>query len=265
MDEEHEIDDWARQYIKDQESEKKFKELYEKALGLPYAKQRAEKSQQTVQEVTEKWNTQQKRLGKILGYIEKKDFGSFIREMKIPEDLVLQHALERIQYQELTPEQRAQYDARTAERQRLYELEEQASSSSEYAKQVATQARTLEVNTFLSRSDVQPAVQSFDNRVGKPGAFVEEVWNMGKYLALTTGMDLPVDQVVNEVIRRYGIAPNPAAMGQQGIPSANPGQKPQAKPPVIPNLSGSHSASPAKKMPGSLDDLKKLAAAANAD
>jgi hypothetical protein len=57
MDKEHEFDAWLAPHIKDAETEKKAKELYEKAYGLDYVKPKYEASQKELEQYKTTYNS----------------------------------------------------------------------------------------------------------------------------------------------------------------------------------------------------------------
>jgi len=127
----------------------------------------------------------------------------------------------------------------------------------------ANQTRFAELDRHIASDQIQGVANGFDQRAGKPGAFREEVVRRGVYAFNSTGKDISVQEAVSEVIGLYGnneMAPQPAPI-ENGEPVVIQ-QQPVViqKKPTIPRVrAGGHS--PARKLPRSIDDLKRAAAA----
>jgi hypothetical protein len=263
---EKEIDEQFRSLIKDAESEKRVREIFEKADGLEHVKEDRQTVRQQLEAVKAERVELDKSLETLSHFVRTDNMKAFFETLKIPEDKILRYAYQRLQYREMTPEQRAQVDGQTQAEQRAYFLQQQNESLLQNFAQTAETQRRSELEMHLAQPNIAQTVQAFDARVGKPGAFVEEVINRGKYHWFANQKDIPVSQAIAEVMSLIGGAPPaaPAGLpngvipnGQQAGQSHVPGQN-QNKP-VIPNIQGNGN-SPAKKVPRSLDDLRKLAA-----
>ena len=126
----------------------------------------------------------------------------------------------------------------------------------------AQQLRQLQIEVVMNKPEVSALSKAFDERAGRPGAFLEAVRREGS-LAWHQGQDIPPQQAVERVIENYGlknglVAPAPA---QQPNATANPAPgKPalvQRTTQTIPNVQG-RSTSPIKTpKPKSVDDILK--------
>jgi hypothetical protein len=275
---EKEMDEWVRGYIKDAETEQKFQKLYAKAHGLDAAVQSREKHKGEALSLRQEIGDTRKSLNVLSGYVQNGDMQSFFEALKIPEDKVLKYAYERMQYRELSPEQRAAYDGQRDIAAKAQFLEEQNQSMAQHMQSIAVQTRESELSQTLNDPQVAQVAQSFDQRVGMPGAFRNEVIRRGQLYWHQFQKDIPAHQAVNEVLHLMGGLPQPqqAPAPQQEAPTAHPNVSspqgtaalgshptPEARRPIIPNIQGS-GASPAKKIPRSISDLKKLAQSMNA-
>jgi hypothetical protein len=258
MEEEKEFDEWLRPVVKDAETEKRVRELYEKAYGLDHVKAERQKIRDELKSVKTEYDSVNSALSQLSEYVNKDDLHSFFRDLGIPEQKVLQYAIQRAQYSELPPEHRQQWDRQYEEKQRLYSLERQNQELQQTFQQQAVSQRMGELDSSLQRPEVMQIVQSFDSRVGKPGAFKEEVIKRGQYYAsLPTPQDISVEQAVSEVLQLVGFQQQQsqqAAGAQSGTQVVSP-----AGHPIIPNIKG-RGTSPTKKVVRSIDDLRKLSA-----
>lgn len=257
MDEEKEFDEWVKGAIKDKEHEEKLRDLYTKAYGLEHHKKTHETLKERVEKHYRPLETEYTNFKQNLAYLDqvirKKDYQTFFDTLKIPRQDILKYALDVVKYEEMPPEQKAVID-RQREVERYNEmLAQQNMSYQQQIEQQAVQARTIELNSELMKPEVSSFVQNFDTRAGKPGAFREQVIRHAELAYYRNQVDLPVEQAVREVMAQYG-----SLVAPQALPTPTPAPQAQQKPPVIPNVQSSGN-SPAKVMPTSLADLRKLA------
>jgi hypothetical protein len=250
MDKEHEVDEFLRSAIKDQKHEKRVHELYQKALGLDHVKPKYEQASQQLQMTRQGFAALQKaategNLDELLGFF------------KVPEEKLFQHVTKRLQYLEMPPEQRAELDRQRQQETRATQAELQLQQYQESFQQQVGQMRLSQLDTEISRPDIAEAAQEFDSRVGRPGAFRDEVIRRGKIAWDETRKDLPVSHAVKEVMQFLGYEESDSH--PQGEPAAKIVNRAlQKKLPTIPNL-GTGGSSPVKKVMTSLADLRERA------
>lgn len=271
LDKEHEIDPLFAGVIKDADTEKKVRELFEKAYGLDSVKADRQSLKQKIEThyapLEQTHQNTVKALAQFDKMIEQKDYDNFFGTLQIPEEEILKWAVKKAQLMSLTPEERQAYNESVQQRNRLYSLEQQVADSQEAQFQIAVQTRTAQLDQELSKPEILNVIDAYDGRVGTPGAFKAEVIKRGQLYAYQ-GKDISVEEAVREVIGLMGVnaqapvAPqqvqqpvnNSAGNGQGTAPQA---QAPSQKPPVIPNVGG-QGTSPAKKVVRSLDDIRAL-------
>lgn len=252
MDKEYEIPERFRTLISDAQSEKEVREIFEKAYGLDYAKPKHEALQQ-------KYQLWQNGMNTLQSYLREGNYDEFFKFWGMPEEKLLQYAYERVQYKNLSPEERAKVDSEKNQvaqaRQRDSQLEQLQGAYTQTLRRVAG----MELDTAMSRPDISSVAKEFDTRAGQPGAFRREVINRGALHYYTTGKDIPVAQAIQEVMTVLGYE-EVADQGPQA-PTQAPSVAPvvEKKLPVIPNVGGSGPANPVKKQVRSLDDIRKLA------
>jgi hypothetical protein len=263
---EKEIDEWAKGAIKDKETEDKVLKTFAKAYGLDAAVMSRDKYKGEVGALQQEISETKRGLNMLSNFVQQGDLHSFFEAAKIPEEKVLKYALERIQYREWTPEQRAQYDNQRDVAAKAAFYEEQNQSLAQQMQTAGVHQRTSELQQVMSDPQVTQVAQAFDAQMGQ-GAFWNEVVRRGQWYAHQFQQDIPAHQAVNEVMRLAGMGmqqqpQTQVALPQENTVSSQPGttmasnQAPQQKP-IIPNIQGS-GASPAKKSPRSIADLKKL-------
>ena len=253
MQKEHEIDEWARSFIKDQDTEKKFKELYEKAYGLDHYKGKVETTAQERDQYKTAYTNLHQDASEAMEFKNRGDLDGFFEKVGLNPDKVYQWVYEKIQRQNLPPEQQKVYNDLEAKNRETYQYSRQITEMETRYQQIATQAREAELNSVLARADINPIVQSFDAKWG-PGAFKQEVAKRGVMHHSVYGEDPAAETIVSELVKYVGDAykaqPTPVS-----TPTAS-GDKPL---PVIPNVSGKN-VSPTRRAPKSIDDIRKIAA-----
>lgn len=236
--------------------------MYEKALGFDYAKPKHIAEQARREEVEKNFNGLTGQIHEIRTLYQQGeqngDLSAFFKKLDIPEEKVLQHVLNQINYSKLPPEQRQILDARRAAETRALELERNlAQTQAEQGNHLGLAVQMM-LDQSLGRDEVKTVAEAFDARVGKPGAFREEVANRGDYYWRTTGKLVPPEQVVQEILKLVGpVTPAPAPNSAQVQTQVQTTSSPQAKVPVIPNIGG-RTTSPIPQKAKSIAELKEI-------
>ena len=110
---------------------------------------------------------------------------------------------------------------------------------------------------MLARPEINGAMREFDGRLGRVGAFRDEVIRRGIAENEWSGRDLSAEQSVSEVMNLMGRG---VAPGQPTNTGMYPQNNSHINPPIIPNVQGK-GVSPVRQRSTSIEDLKKLAAA----
>lgn len=268
LDKEHEIDPLFHSLIKDADTEKKIKEMHEKAFGLDSVKVDRQLLKEKIEKhyapLEQKFQGTLKGLQKVDNMIANEDYDNFFASLEIPEQKILQWAVKKAQLMSLTPEEQQAYNQNVQERNQLYQLQHQNAEFQEQLFTQQVQARTAQLSQELSKPEVLNVVAAFDSRAGMQGAFKAEVIKRGQLYA-HQGIDAPVEQVVKEILSLVGhvVPPAPGQQRPEDNSAFPGGQAPQSntpsqKPPVIPNVGG-QGTSPAKRVVRSLDDIRALA------
>lgn len=265
MDREMEIPEKWRAIVKDADTEKEARELFEKAYGLDEVK----KSRDSVREEYKTYKSNTEPNVRMLTqaaqlYSQGKEAleggnaraGVFklteaFKVLGVPKQVLQRYILEDLKLDELPPEQKASYN-------RAHELEQQNQMFQQQLEQMKSetqnfrvQQRTAELNQVISRPDISPIVQAFDQRNGQ-GSFYNEVVLRGNMYFSTYQKDPSAEQVVSEIIKQYGLqAPAPAAPTQPQVAQ-------NGSVPVIPAVKGG-TQSPVGKNFKSIEDIKKYA------
>lgn len=254
---EYEIDPLFHGVIKDADTEKKVKEIYQKAYGLDIVKSAYERDSQEFKNVKTAHQHVMTQLSDIKEDYERGNMEGVFTKLGIPKEKVLQWLVNEAQYSELGPEQQDLIKKQRLAEERAYALEKQNMQSQQSYESLQAQIKRLELERVLDKPDVKSFSDEFDAKAGQPGAFWNAVAEHGEMVALTRKIDLTAEQAVNEVMKRYGMFySKPQSQQAQGPTQTN--QQSQSKPPVIPNISGKSHA-PVDRSPKSIEDLKKIA------
>lgn len=251
-DKELEFDDWVKGAIKDPETEKKARDIFERAYGLDVVKQDRQTLKTENHTLKERISSTDKALEQLGDYVAKDDFDSFFGELKIPEEKILRYALKLVERNQWSPEQKATWQASKDAERRAETAESRAQQLEARQQQVDVQQREFELNQVMSKPDIAPAVQAYNSGMANPGAFRDLVLHFGNAAAMQ-GKDISAEEAVN-VAMRYLRGANPN-LGQ--TPSQQSSVVQAHGKPVIPNIQG-RGTSPVKSAIKSLDDIRKL-------
>ncbi len=256
-DEEKELDDpFLKALIKDADSEKKVKEIAQKYLGFDTVKGRNEKLktdftqyQETTKPVIDYYN-------QASNLLQKGNLEGFFELTKIPDQAIFEYAVKKAEQAQLPPEQRQQIEFQKQMQKQNEYLQSQNQTFQTQAQKQQSDFRAQELTWVMGRTDVQGVASSFDQRVGRQGAFRQAVIDKGLAHYAATGQDLSAEQATQEVLKLVGPLATPGNLSPT-LGGQQPSLIPQnGAPPIIPNVTG-RGTSPVKKQVRSLDDLKK--------
>jgi hypothetical protein len=259
---EKEVDEFWRGLIKDADSEKKVKEALTKLDGFEFVKQSRDKVQQQFESLSQDYQSQNEVVQRVEGALQRGDLSSAFRQLGLKDEDVFKWTQQRLQMMEMPAEQRKAFEDAESLREQQLMMKEQMTQYQKLYEDQAVQARTMQLDFVLSRPEIAQAAQGWDTLQGQPGSFRDLVIQEAQTAYYQTGRDLTAEQAAQAVMQKFGRVLSSG--GQQQAPQAQvtPNQTPQvmapqAKP-VIPNVSGK-GASPIKKAPKNLDDLKRMA------
>lgn len=257
MDEEKEVDEWLRPVISSPDIEKKVRELYEKAYGLDHVKPKYEGLKQSYQTLTGDYNNIAGDLKKIGGYIQNKDYGSFFNTFGIGDKELFEHAMQRMKYYELPPQERSLIDKQNLNNQRLVEYEMKLKNYEEEQQNYEIGQVSTALENTLRSPQINNIVTNFDTRAGQPGSFRNNVIAYADSQVRLTGRVMAPQEAVQSFINQFGLA-NYQEQGESfGQGSAQAAHYSTPKAPTIPTMRGG-STSPVKAKVRSIEDIRKL-------
>jgi hypothetical protein len=251
--EEKEIDDpYFRSVIKDADSEKKFRDLYERAESMQYHRDNYANLYKEYSELAPKYQELESSLQKVASHYQNGDLDLVFNGLGIDPNHVVDWVKEKIKYAQLPDEQKAIYNESRQHKLRSMEMEEELASHRLRAQKEAVTARSFQLDNELGKADVQSVASQYDGIYGN-GAFKQEVIKAGQFEWLTRQQDLTASEAVAQVLGRVKpIIERLQATGTAPVQS-------MPKPKVITNIPAS-SQSPAKNKPRSIEDLRKMQA-----
>jgi hypothetical protein len=260
VDVESEIPEEFRALIKDPDTEKSLREMFEKSHGLDYVKETRTKIKQERDQIT---GHLQEVYGKIRHLEENLTSGNLdaaFDQLQIPEQKVLQWVLDKINYSQLDPAQQQMISAQRDAEKKAQMLESQNQTLAQNHHKALVQAKSVALQATLDRSDLKAVADAYDNRQGrKPTdpSFKDLVINHGELTWHRSGgkIDLSPQEAAEAVLRDYGIGatygsqnnpetPNRAQNTNAQVRQQNSPAKPQSAQ-SLPNISG-RAASPTK-------------------
>lgn len=255
---EYDVPERFKGLITDETSEKEVQEYLGKAFAFETLKESREKFKTDYEKVYGDYNKLSQSVDTLGKYLNNDDFDSFFDSLKIPEAKLQQWMLQKLQLKELPPEQQALYNKKSEYQKQLYTAEQereyykqQYETFQNQQKEAAVAQVDNQLNQLLADPKVDMTAKSFDQRLGQPGAFKNEVIQRAYLIEQTSGVRLTPEQAVAEVMKLYGFSQpaNPA----NNVVSPQEG----AKKPTLPTVTGK-TTSPAAQQIKTLDDLKKL-------
>lgn len=262
---EREVDQDFRPLIKDADSEKRIKTLLSKAYGMDKFVEERDKLRGDYDGYKGQAEPVMQQVKKINEYLNSGTIdGAYrgIRELNVPDELLLQVASFIMKRNEMPADQRAVLERNERLARENEELKSKFDSTDGEAAQLKRQTSLLQIDAELTKPSVKPIADAFEADHGH-GSFRDEVIQAGYRLeAANPGKTIPFDEAVQAAVTRWsryyggqaqnqGVAPTvPVQQGQ--------GQPPAKKPNIIPHVPGG-GASPAMRSISSINDIRKLA------
>lgn len=261
---EYEIPEEFRPLMTDKEKEKQVHDLFTAHYGIDEVKSHRDQiigEFQSYRQQTEPLL----QIAQQVDYLKSKgDLGTTLQLLGWSKQDAFKWAIKEAELENLPEDQRRVYDNQREEQLRVYELEQKLKSYDQQMQTLTVQQRNAELSQAMSRSDVAQVAKSFDDRKladhnGNPITFKDEVIKLGQAYWAVHGVDKTAEELVNELVSKYGWQTNQGTenLQVQNQPQANQQRSSHKDVPVIPNT-GSGNTAPVSRKPTSLDDLKKI-------
>ena len=264
-DKEHEIPKELQAFIKDEASEKQIVELLQKSYGLDAVKGRAETVRQQRDEFKGKLSVYDKAIEDLRGHYKRGDLDLWMEKLQVDPNKFLKWAMDKVNYSQLTTEQKQARDAEVQNSRRAYELEQQNAQLQTQNRETTVQAMQTQLNYEFARPEVSKFQEQFDKKVGKPGAFFEAVKTKGQSAFTLSGgqKNMTPTEAISEVMKDYAGFFKDAG-GTQTDPNAPKVVQPNAAAKnTIPNVQGKQSSPVGATKPKNLKELREISNKAN--
>lgn len=250
--EEKNFDDFLAPVIKDADTEKKIRELYERSYGLDAVKADREELKAKLSEVDPQYRELVSQLGKASKALESGDFEALGETLGLDEQTVLKWAHSLLLKHEMPEEQKTLYARNREYQKELEKLRAERDQLTQSQSQQLVQQRAAELDSAMSKPDVAAVVRQYNESVNNPQAFRDAVIGYGQAMS-NQGYDIPAEEAVGAIVQQLR-AINP----QFGVVAAKPNIAVPSSKATLPSFKGS-GASPIKQRPRSIDDIRKIA------
>jgi len=248
-DNEFEFDEVVKPLVTSKEVEDHLRTLYAKGYGIDEVQKARDSWSEKYKTIEGQYNSITSSLAEASEYLNKGQLDKLFKSIGVPEDQVYKFVMDKLNYRDLSPEQKKVYDSYQELETQADLLRKQNELLQQQYESTTVQTRSRELESVLARPDIKPIMDAYDSEVKSPGAFRQEVINRAIAEWQLNGEDITADKAVSRVMTLIG---NRFQSNQTGLD-----QGVVAKP-IIPNVH-SRAVSPARKIPKSIDDLKKLA------
>lgn len=251
---EKDLDEYFRPFIKDQDSEKKFKDVFTRADAFDDMKSKHEAAQQEFSQLVTEHAALDRDVKRVMKFRNDGDLTNFFNALKIPRQQIFDWVQNELSLENLPPQQRQALESQALERQQRYDLEQEKTELETQYQTQAVQVRTMQLDMTLSRPDVMGIASAYDTKMGRIGAFRDLVVEEGQRAWFSSQQDLSAEQATQLVIQKFGKLFEGAQAPQAPIAAAPP-QPQVATKPVIPAVQG-RGTSPVQKSFNSVQSLR---------
>lgn len=257
----------------DEASERKIRDLFERAEGIDLVKGRLNEMKEERNSYRDENRQLHASIGKARSAYQKAAttgnwhrLDEFFSVLKIPQEHIMNYAVAKAQLNEMPPEQRAAYERELHALRENDRISERETYLSQEVQERTVENKRLQLDAALASNVVAGMAKELEAKFGREGIFRDEVIAAGEQAYFSEGRDISVTEAVQRVITKYGLKgnaqanPNPAPTVKTGS-APNGGKKVvQRTTQTIPNVHGSTGVSPVKKFdaPRSIEDIKKL-------
>lgn len=254
-----EVDEFLRPLAKDDETLKKVRDFVKKGdLADVYKKDMLDYKSRIGE-----YEPDVQAFNKIRGYYQSGNHERALQALGYSDEMLFDIVFEKLQRQKADPMVQKAWQQKTQAELAHEQLLEQNQSYKSQAEQNLARVTEFELESELSKPEVQGIKTAYE-RVNGVGSFEDMLLERGDIMVRRAGKHIPPSELIQAVVKDF----SPFLQGQQAPSQAaadpsiqtQQNQQPTQKPKVIPVVRGS--GSPTKGGVRSLDDLRKLAKAA---
>lgn len=252
-DEEHEIDEEYRAYIKSAEDEKRIKRMFEQFKGVDKLKETWKSTSKEAREYRQKVENYENSISAFNKLVQSgKEFEAF-KLLGVSDKMLYQAAKQAMEFDELPQQARDIYNQSQEQTRLAQQIFQQNQFYQEQMAEMRTNSRRAELDQTLAHPEIKDVVSRYDAIHGD-GSFKQDVIAEAQAEYLRTqqtsgqGVDLTAADAVNRVLRKikpFMSAPQPQPINNREVP-------------VIPSTSsGSRSSVSSGPQIRSIKDLEK--------
>lgn len=262
LDKEHEMDEWARPFIKDKAVEERFRDIFTQAKAMSKFKTERDQLRSEYDTFKKTYSKDYEPVVKNYNYLSKLlnegvqsgDLGNFFNAANVPIQAVIRFAANTVAKLEQDPNYLNQMQNNWKSAQSQNQMTDENQYLRDTVEQLQIEQAKTALNVAMSDTDTREFAQVFDARVGKEGAFMDEVIRRGAMLEMIEKRSATPQEIISELKKIHG------HLSQTNVPNTNPQDSNSGAPaskPVIPNIKGKN-VSPVKGEITSTDDLRKI-------
>lgn len=251
--EERELPENFRGYIKKEEEEKAFRDLFERADAMDHHKTKHTEMKDYLNKLYPEYQRYHESITEIGELYNKGDMDLMFEKLGVDAERVYNWALKKAQYAQLPDDQKRVYDEKRRAETEAYSSQRALEAVRREREMFENSVIKNEYRSATSRPEVVDYIKWYDSLNGQ-GAFLEHVCYIGDQQTRRTGTRPMAEEVVNQIMSRYKIPGNGL-----GEPSQAPTGTPvvTAPPKTIPNVN-SRSGSHIKPVVKSVEDIERL-------
>jgi len=258
-DEVKEFDEWIIPVIKDKDTESKVRDLYTRAAGIEGVKTKLSKEREDKAMIQTELNNINRGLENFQRLLDSQLYDEVFKHLKIPEEQIIEYALDKAKRSQLSAEERAMLDSQDQMRTQNFNLQKQNEEMQRLQYQNAEKQYEFEMNSQLTRQDVKPLVDKLDSQFGN-GFFRDQVEKEGMAYYNQNGRDTTIEDAVNTVITKFGKLTQAAATPPTTLTNTQPlntiTKTNQIR--TIAKTPSGGGASPTHREINSIEDLQKI-------
>ena len=194
---EKEFDPLFRDIVKDADTEKKIKDILERAEGTDIFRNKLSEFDVKHKDLSTKYEDQNKKLQHAANLWEK-DKDQFFEFMGMDVNEIYKWVAEKLRMEDAPESEKQLYNREQESRRLAMEREQQLEFYQQKAIQEATQAKSFQLQQEMSKPEISSIASQYDSAYGQ-GAFETAVKQLGKQVWDTQKVDLSASEAVSQV------------------------------------------------------------------
>lgn len=264
---EYEVEEWAKPLLS-KETQEHFIKLHERAGGFDHLKTNFKELEQKYGQADQTINQFMQIKHGILSNIERGDLGKAFNIIGLTDDQVMNYVKQKLEYAQLSPEQRAVVDYHRQIAEGKQQAETELERTQRLNEEFMMEKHEFETQKVFADPKFAPLINEYNTRLGDENAFKSVMNQIGANEFYATGRNLPVAEATERAIKMLALNPAQAQQISQQAQVANTPVAPQpnvaqatstpAPKPIMRVGKGGSGATPVAQQPRSVADLQKI-------